>query len=110
MTHGTLVVDPWQVELDAAPDAICRQEGLIAVFKGQVYGINLAGVLRLYRQHGPAFAHHFDGSFSLLLDPTLGTVLAVMDRLGTCKLYAAHGLGRVTVSTLPNHPEFIWRP
>jgi asparagine synthase (glutamine-hydrolysing) len=110
-TPGTFAVGPWQVELDAPPEAVHRQHGLVALFKGQVYDTDLAGVLRLYRQHGPDFPRQFEGSFSLLLlDQAQGAVLAVTDRLGTHKLYAVHESGRVTVSTLPDHPDFTWRP
>lgn len=106
-----LTAGPWHVTLDAAPASVHRQGGLTAVLKGQVYDLGLADLLRLYRQHGPHFPRHFDGSFSLLiLDETLGTVVAVTDRMGSHKLYAAHDGERVTVSTLPDHPDFVQRP
>lgn len=106
-----LAVGAWQAELDAVPQSVHQQGGLTAVLKGQVYGTDLAEVMRRYRQHGTAFPRQIDGSFSLLLlDQVQGTVLAVTDRLGTHKLYAVQDGGRVTVSTLPDHPDFSWRP
>ena len=102
---------PWQVELDAAPGRIHLQPGLVAVLKGQLYDMDVQAMLRLYRQHGPAFARCLDGSFSLLLlNEAAGTVLAVTDRVGSHKLYALHDGQRVTVSTLPDHPDFTRRP
>ncbi|GGO41732.1 asparagine synthase-related protein [Deinococcus humi] len=106
-----LTAGPWHITLDAAPASVHRQEGLTAVLKGQLYDLDLADLLRLYRQHGPNFPRFFDGSFSLLiLDEALGTVLAVTDRMGSHKLYAAHDGERVTLSTLPDHPDFVRRP
>lgn len=106
-----LTAGPWRVTLDAAPASVHRQPGLTAVLKGQIYDLDLAGLLRLYRRHGPDFPRHFDGAFSLLIvDEAEGAVLAVTDRLGTHKLYAAHDGERVTLSTLPDHPDFARRP
>ncbi|MDV6375366.1 asparagine synthase-related protein [Deinococcus arenicola] len=108
---GPLHVGPWQLELDAAPQSIHRQPGLTAVMKGQIYGMEVDDLLGLYRQHGPDFALHIDGCFALLLlDETAGTVLAVTDRVGSHKLYAAQDAGRLTVSTRPGHPDFARRP
>ncbi|GGL94886.1 hypothetical protein GCM10010840_36180 [Deinococcus aerolatus] len=99
------------MELDAAPGRIYHQPGLVAVLKGQFYDMDVQAMLRLYRQYGPAFARCLDGSFSLLLlDEAAGTVLAVTDRVGSHKLYALHDGQRVTVSTLPDHPDFTRRP
>lgn len=107
---GALSVGPWHIELDAAPGSVHRQPGLTAIIKGQVYNLDVQDMFGLYRQHGPDFALRFDGSFALLLlDETAGTVLAVTDRVGSHKLYAAHDAGRVTVSTLPDHPDFARR-
>ncbi len=108
---GVLTAGPWHITLDAAPASVHRQHGVTAVLKGQLYDLDLADLLRLYRQRGPDFPRFFDGSFSLLiLDEPLGTVLAVTDRMGSHKLYAAHDGERVTLSTLPDHPDFARRP
>lgn len=109
--EGTLTVGRWQVTLDAAPASVVRQPGLTAVMKGQVYDLDAQGLLRLYRQHGPTFARRFDGAFALVLfDEAQGVVLAVTDRVGSHKLYAAHAGERVTLSTWPGHPDFTERP
>lgn len=105
------MVGPWQVALNATPTSLVHLPGLTAVLKGQVYDLNLPDMLRLYRQHGPDFARHFDGAFSLVLfDGAAGVVLAVTDRVGSHKLYAAQDGGRVTLSTRPDHPDFTRRP
>jgi asparagine synthase (glutamine-hydrolysing) len=109
--EGTLTVGPWQVALDASAASVARQPGLTAVLKGQVYDLDAQGMLRLYRQHGPNFARRFDGAFALVLfDEAQGVVLAVTDRVGSHKLYAAHAGDRVTLSTRPDHPDFRGRP
>ncbi|CAM3530648.1 asparagine synthase-related protein [Deinococcus frigens] len=109
--EGTLTVGPWQVDLDAAPASVIHDAGLTAVVKGQFYDLDGPGLLRLYRQHGPDCFRHLDGAFSaLLLDKEAGTALAVTDRAGTHKLYAAHDQGGMALSTLPDHPDFARRP
>lgn len=101
----------WQVALSAAPASTVHQPGLSAILKGQVYDLDAQDMLRLYRQHGPDFARRFDGAFALVLfDEAQGVVLAVTDRVGSHKLYAAYAGESVTLSTRPDHPEFTGRP
>ncbi|WP_221284452.1 asparagine synthase-related protein [Deinococcus humi] len=79
--------------------------------KGQIYDLDAQGLLRLYRQCGPDFARRFDGAFSVVLfDEAQGLIVAVTDRVGSHKLYAAYAGERVTLSTRPDHPDFTGRP
>ena len=108
---GSRSAGPWQVTLDAPSHRVFHGEGLTAVLRGQLYGLDGPGLLQLYRQHGTAGLGRFDGAFTLLLlDETGGTALAVTDRAGTHRLYAAYRGGQLTVSTSPRHPDFTWRP
>jgi asparagine synthase (glutamine-hydrolysing) len=102
-------VGPGWVRLDVTDPlaAVCVQAGLAAVIKGQLYGLDLCGVLDLYRLHGMACAPLLDGAFVLLiLDQQRGQVHVITDLVASHKVYLAQTGDQLQLSTRPDAAIF----